>query len=61
LERLTACWVRLCLALFQRLLAGSRMVCFADGIKAPKEGKQMPAVKSSGPGGRRFKSSLPDH
>jgi hypothetical protein len=31
--------------LFQPMLAGSRMVCLADGIKAPKEGKQMPAVK----------------
>jgi len=45
LDRLTACWVRLCLMLFQHMLAGSRMVCLADGIKAPKEGKQMPAVK----------------
>jgi hypothetical protein len=45
LEKLTACWVQLCLALFQPMLAGSRMVCLADGIKAPKEGKLMPAVK----------------
>jgi hypothetical protein len=45
LERLTACWVRLCLVLFQPLLAGSRLVCLADGIKAPKEGKLMAAVK----------------
>lgn len=45
LDRLTACWVRLCLMLFQPMLAGSRMVCLGDGIKAPKEGKQMPAVK----------------
>ena len=45
LDRLTDCWVRLCLVLFQPTLAGSRLVCLADGIKAPKEGKQMPAVK----------------
>jgi hypothetical protein len=45
LESLTACWVRLCLVLFHPLMAGSRMVCLADGIKAPKEGRQMPAVK----------------
>jgi hypothetical protein len=45
LDKLTACWVRLCLVLFQPMLAGSRLVCLADGIKAPKEGKLMPAVK----------------
>src|SRR6266851_2010394 len=45
LDRLTACWVRLCLALFRPMQVGSRLVCLADGIKAPKEGKQMPAVK----------------
>ena len=45
LDRLTACWVRLCLALFSPVCAGSRLVCLADGIKAPKEGKLMPAVK----------------
>jgi len=45
LDRLTDCWVRLCLVLFQPMLAGSRLVCLADGIKAPKEGKKMPAVK----------------
>ena len=45
LETLTACWVRLCLALFQPFLVGSRLVCLADGIKAPKEGRKMPAVK----------------
>ena len=45
LEALTACWVRLCLVLFQPFLVGSRLVCLADGIKAPKEGRKMPAVK----------------
>ena len=45
LDKLTACWVRLSLVLFQPMLIGSRVVCLADGIKAPKEGKRMPAVK----------------
>ena len=45
LDKLTVCWVRLCLTLFKPVCAGSRMVCLADGIKAPKEGKLMPAVK----------------
>jgi DDE superfamily endonuclease len=45
LDALTACWVRLCLKLFQPFCAGERLVCLADGIKAPKEGRQMPAVK----------------
>ena len=45
LDVLTACWVRLCLVLFRPFRVGSRLVCLADGIKAPKEGKRMPAVK----------------
>ena len=45
LDGLTACWVRLCLTLFQPFLVGSRLVCLADGIKAPKEGRKMPGVK----------------
>jgi hypothetical protein len=45
LDRLTACWVRLCLTLFRPFQVGQRLVCLADGIKAPKEGKRMPAVK----------------
>ena len=45
LEKLTACWVRLCLSLFQPFEVGSRLVVLADGIKAPKEGKRMPGVK----------------
>lgn len=45
LDILTACWVRLCLSLFRPFQVNSRIVCLADGIKAPKEGKQMPAVK----------------
>ena len=46
LERLTALWVALCLRLFQPFEVGGRLVFLADGIKAPKEGKKMPAVKS---------------
>ena len=45
LDVLTSCWVRLCLVLFRPFEVGSRLVCIADGIKAPKEGKRMPGVK----------------
>jgi hypothetical protein len=45
LDALTSCWVRLCLKLFRPFEVGSRLVCLADGIKAPKEGKRMLAVK----------------
>jgi len=45
LDVLTSCWVRLCLVLFRPVEVDSRLVCLADGIKAPKEGQRMPAVK----------------
>jgi hypothetical protein len=45
LALLTSLWVRLALKLFSPLEAGGRLVCVADGIKVPKEGKKMPAVK----------------
>lgn len=45
IDVLSACWARLCLVLFRPLQVGSRLVCLADGIKAPKEGKRMPGVK----------------
>jgi len=45
LDALTGCWARLCLRLFQPVSVGGRLVCLADGIKAPKEGRKMPAVK----------------
>lgn len=45
LDKLTACWIRVCLTLFRPFEVGSRLVCLADGIKAPKEGRKMPAVK----------------
>jgi len=46
LDRLTTLWVALCLRLFQPFETGGRLVFLADGIKTPKEGKKMPAVKS---------------
>jgi len=45
LEKLTAAWIKLALRLFRPLRLGSRLVVVADGIKAPKEGRKMPAVK----------------
>ena len=45
LDKLTAGWIRLVLRLFRPLRLGSRLVFVADGIKVPKEGRQMPAVK----------------
>ena len=45
LDKLTECWIRLTLVLFRPVEINSRIVCLADGIKAAKEGKCMPAVK----------------
>ena len=45
LDKLTAGWIRLALRLFRPLRLGSRLVFVADGIKVPKEGRKMPAVK----------------
>ncbi|MGB6853615.1 MAG: transposase [Thermoanaerobaculia bacterium] len=45
LPTLTACWVRFCLDRFSPYQVGDAIVCLADGIKIPKEGKKMPAVK----------------
>ena len=45
LDKLTAGWIRLVLRLFRPLRLGSRLVFVADGIKVPKEGRMMPAVK----------------
>ena len=36
LDKLTACWVKLCLTLFKPVCAGSRLICLADGIRHPK-------------------------
>jgi hypothetical protein len=46
LDTLTRLWVQLVLTLFQPVTAGSRRVLIADGLKVPKEGRKMPAVKS---------------
>jgi hypothetical protein len=48
LDTLTDLWITLCLKLFAAHLfrINNRLVIIADGIKIPKEGKKMPAVKS---------------
>jgi hypothetical protein len=45
LERLTACWARLVLTRFTPVTAAGMTVWVGDGLKAPKEGRKMPAVK----------------
>ena len=44
-DRLTECWVGLTRRLFTPLRVGERLVLVADGLKIPKEGLKMPAVK----------------
>jgi len=46
LQKLTALWVRLALRLFWPVTFGDYILLIADGLKIPKEGKKMPAVKS---------------
>jgi hypothetical protein len=46
LEQLTLLWAQLVVRFFSPLRVGELLVCLADGIKAPKEGRKMPAVKS---------------
>lgn len=46
LDLLTSLWTKLVLKLFDPLRVGPYLICLADGIKVPKEGKKMPAVKS---------------
>jgi len=48
LPKLIRTWTALVARLFARRLVrvGDRVVLLADGLKAPKEGKKMPAVKS---------------
>ncbi len=45
LDRLSAAWVALARRLFVPLRVGERVVVIADGLKVPKEGRKMPAVK----------------
>ena len=42
---LTSLWVRFCRARFHPVQVGEALVCLADGLKVPKEGRKMPAVK----------------
>lgn len=46
LDRLTELWTRLVLKLFSPVVYEDHLVFIADGIKVPKEGKKMPAVKA---------------
>jgi len=47
LEKLTSIWSKLCLKIFEAFLVQEqgRLVVVADGLKNPKEGRKMPAVK----------------
>ena len=45
LERLTQLWAEWCRDAFPAFCVGTHRVCIADGLKAPKEGRKMPAVK----------------
>ena len=45
LDRLTQCWIGLARRLFTPVCVGDRIVLIADGLKVPKEGHKMPAVK----------------
>ncbi len=46
IERLTELWTRLACRLFRPVTYHDRPVLVADGLKVPKEGKKMPAVKA---------------
>jgi len=45
LDVLTVMWVRWCRTTFPSMRVGPYLACPADGIKIPKEGARMPAVK----------------
>jgi hypothetical protein len=45
LTLLTELWTAWCRDAFPALRVGTHRVCIADGLKAPKEGRKMPAVK----------------
>ncbi len=45
-DRLTELWIALARRVFVPLRVGERLVLVADGLKIPKEGRKMPAVKS---------------
>ena len=46
LPRLTKLWAQLALKLFSPVICKNYLVLIADGLKVPKEGKKMPAVKA---------------
>ena len=46
LEKLTALWTQLVIKLFRPVTCHDHLVLIADGLKVPKEGKKMPAVKA---------------
>jgi len=46
LEKLTTLWVQFVLRVFRPVTFGDYILLIADGLKVPKEGKKMPAVKS---------------
>jgi hypothetical protein len=46
LSSLLALWVKLAMTLFRPVTVGGYVVFAADGLKVPKEGRKMPAVKS---------------
>jgi hypothetical protein len=46
LPMLLEAWVKLAMRLFQPISVNGHVVFVADGLKVPKEGKKMPAVKS---------------
>jgi hypothetical protein len=45
LQLLTTLWINLALTMFRPVRIGGRIVVLADGLKVPKEGRKMPAVK----------------
>lgn len=45
LDKLAQLWLALVLKIFTPLVENGRLVCVADGLKVPKEGRKMPAVK----------------
>jgi hypothetical protein len=45
LDHLTVLWVRWCRYAFPPVMVGGYLVGLADGLKVPKEGRKMPAVK----------------
>ena len=46
LHKLTTLWVQFVLRVFNPVIFGDYLLLIADGLKVPKEGKKMPAVKS---------------